>query len=431
VFSAVEDAAIFGVTVGRHLVLLPLWGLVATLGVVSAVRAGGRLPAITKVLNTVASILVVSNLVTVAWFEIQSDVTETNVASDILRIQPNPGVDVLDLPDVYYIIFDRYAGGRALKDLFRFDNSPFLDFLRSKGFFVADQSTTNYPRTAHSLASSLNLNYLDQLVTVDGPSGDWAPIVDLIQNDAVPKFLKERGYTYIHVGSRWRPTSTNPQADANISMGGGLSEFATTILGTTAFDPLGAEFTDNFNFEKREFLRVLFEFDQLVKSKSVRGPKFVFGHILLPHEPFIFDRNGNYVDEDVRKSRTRHQNYLEQLRFANKKITELVNVLRSGPPSSQPIIILQSDEGAFDPFTSSVGVGPDTLERKFGILNAYYFPGVQNPALYPSITPVNSFRVVFNTYFGTRLPLLPDRNFVFQDLGHLYTFTDVTDQITR
>ena len=47
----------------------------------------------------------------------------------------------------------------------------------------------------------------------------------------------------------------------------------------------------------------------------------------------------------------------------------------------------------------------------WGILNAYYLPGIGQGDLYPTISPVNSFRVVFNQYFGGKFPLLPDLSF--------------------
>jgi hypothetical protein len=34
-------------------------------------------------------------------------------------------------------------------------------------------------------------------------------------------------------------------------------------------------------------------------------------------------------------------------------------------------------------------------------------PKVEAP-LYPTITPVNTFRIIFNTYFGQNIPLLED-----------------------
>lgn len=49
------------------------------------------------------------------------------------------------------------------------------------------------------------------------------------------------------------------------------------------------------------------------------------------------------------------------------------------------------------------------LERML-ILNAYYLPEACRQTLYPEITPVNSFRVVFGACMGGDLPLLPDES---------------------
>jgi hypothetical protein len=59
------------------------------------------------------------------------------------------------------------------------------------------------------------------------------------------------------------------------------------------------------------------------------------------------------------------------------------------------------------------------------ILNAYYFPDKQYQGLHDRITPVNSFRVVLNTFFGAQIPLLEDRSF-FSTWAEPYQFIDVT-----
>ncbi len=63
-----------------------------------------------------------------------------------------------------------------------------------------------------------------------------------------------------------------------------------------------------------------------------------------------------------------------------------------------PVIIIQGDHGLlyFD---------------HFPVLNAYYLPDSGSRDLYPSITPVNSFIVVFDQFFGANLPLKPDNSF--------------------
>ena len=71
----------------------------------------------------------------------------------------------------------------------------------------------------------------------------------------------------------------------------------------------------------------------------------------------------------------------------------------------------------------------EELREKMGILNAYYLPGVDSSLLYPSITPVNSFRLAFDLYFGTHLGLLPDVSYTYVDYNHPYQFLDVTNRV--
>ena len=128
--------------------------------------------------------------------------------------------------------------------------------------------------------------------------------------------------------------------------------------------------------------------------------------------------------------------YLNQLVCTNKKITTFVNeVIKNSDP--KPIIILQSDEGPFtDEFEGGVGgnidwtkLSPTALKDHLRIMNAYLLPGDAKNILYPSITPVNSFRVIFNEYFNTNLKLLPDKNYIFPDIDHPYIFIDVTKKL--
>ena len=108
---------------------------------------------------------------------------------------------------------------------------------------------------------------------------------------------------------------------------------------------------------------------------------------------------------------------------------EVIDALLSGPPEDSPVIVLQSDEGPYTGLDYGAGATIEDLEMHFGILNAYHFPGLASTGLYPEITPVNTFRLLFDDYFDADLPLLPDRNYVFIDPGHLYTFIDVTDDV--
>lgn len=431
VWRAAQGWSIGGLALGRHGYLLPIWAALAAGGIVGAARMGPRLPALTRGLNAVALGLVVLNVASIAMFEIRT--TEGQSAVPEVRVPGTEGIPPTGpasphRPDIYYIVFDRYGGQDALQEVIGFDNAEFLRSLETRGFYVASKSRANYPRTSHSLASSLNMDYLGFLADEVGKaSGDSRPLYRLIGRHRVGRTLKSLGYRYVHVGSWWGPTALSPLADVNVPYGG-LSEFSSTLLETTAAWPATEVVAQGLG-RRREWYGVQRQFEALAQSRSLRGPKFVVAHILSPHEPFVFDRHGRYVSEEEAAGQPRERKYLEQLLFLNRKIEELLDVLLSGPEGSHPVVIIQADEGPFEGPGGWRRAPARMLRRKFGILNAYYLPGAGHSALYPTITPANSFRVVFNEYFGAGLPLLPDRSYVYTDLEHLYEFVDVTAMV--
>jgi hypothetical protein len=126
--------------------------------------------------------------------------------------------------------------------------------------------------------------------------------------------------------------------------------------------------------------------------------------------------------------------YVDQLKFTNKMLEQTIdNILANS--AREPIIVLQADEGPWTPeFPKQAREGeltPDTLRIRHRILNAYHLPGVGDGVLYPTISPVNTFRVIFNEYFGAEFPMLDDS--AYRSAGHnddLYHFVEVTDQLS-
>jgi len=167
----------------------------------------------------------------------------------------------------------------------------------------------------------------------------------------------------------------------------------------------------------------------LTRLNQFPGPRFVFAHIICPHDPMVFGRDGHFLTNAEAAKFSEPQNYVNQLAWVNRRVTQLVNDLLARPEDERPVIIIQSDEGPYagEPAAWDEHPDEDTAEQKFDILNAYYFPRVTSPDLYPTITPVNTFRVVLNTYFQANLPLLPDRAYTSADFHtHLFEFRDVT-----
>jgi hypothetical protein len=173
--------------------------------------------------------------------------------------------------------------------------------------------------------------------------------------------------------------------------------------------------------------------DRLVDAP---GPKYVFCHFLLPHPPYVFAADGSFMPED--DSRDVAHNYARQLEYTDARIEALVKRLLALPEAQRPIIVLQADEGPYparynaDTTSFDWAAASDAeLAMKYGILDALYLPGVADPGLYPSITPVNSFRLILSAYFGTDTPPLPDRIFTSRSKHRPYDLTDVTDRLRR
>ena len=344
-------------------------------------------------------------------------------------------------PDIYYLIFDRYGSYKMLNKYLGFDDLRLKNYLTEKGFLFFEDSRANYPKTFLSLASSLNMEHLDYLTELLGENNKDQTYVNFekLQNYKIWQFLDSFDYTYIHIGSGWTPTRENKYAHINIRYQNPLyDEFFQLLFKSTLIYPVTVKLFPDILIEgagKRE--RFVYKLEKLQEIVELDGPKFVFAHFLLPHEPFVFGPLGQPVTSYDLKTRSIKENYLRQLEYTSLQIRNLVeNILLKS--KNKPIIILQSDEGPFvnQEFKGAAGVnvdwsklGTEAIQTHMGILNAFYLPGISMDAISPTITPVNTFRLIFNLYFGTDFPLLPDKSYIIKDMDHPYLFIDVTDRL--
>jgi hypothetical protein len=342
-------------------------------------------------------------------------------------------------PDIYFIILDGYGRDDILRDLYGFDNSEFASFLRDSGFYIADQSSPNYPQTELSISSSMNLQYLDGFVEGFGDTSDRSPLRELMQHTVLRRFLKDHGYTFVALPSAALFAQIT-DADAYYNtISGGVNEFEGLVLSSTIAgvfaESWGVELpVQSYGLHKRYILSAL---ETLQTVPEIPGPKFVFAHILSPHPPFIFDREGNFVipdrpystwDASLFPGTTEEyiKGYTDQMVFINSEMMRVItNILEKS--ASPPIIIIMGDHGP-GAYYDTLRLNESCLAERFSILNAYYFPDGNYELLYPSITPVNSFRVVLNQYFGADMDLLEDKNY-FAGWLSPYQFTDVSDKI--
>jgi hypothetical protein len=339
-------------------------------------------------------------------------------------------LDCSNRPDIYYIILDGYGRADVLEELYGVDTTPFLESLQRKGFYIADQSHTNYTQTIYSLSASLNFNYIPP-----EPEGSNSRpyFTSLIAGNQLMKALKECGYQTVTFETGFSFTD-NKEADLYLYNETGLNEFESLLVAGAPLEQL----FERFDFEPPEYSypahsrRILFTFEQLRKLPSKPGPKFIFAHILAPHPPFLFDAGGRQTqpgrdysigDGDDFKGNWQEyrEGYREQVQFVNKMLEQTVDAILSGS-RTPPIIILQGDHG---PGGHLEWGSPShtCLWERTSIFNAYYLPrsaalgsaalgsaALGSAALlYPDISPVNTFRVVLDAYFDAGLDLLPDQ----------------------
>jgi hypothetical protein len=344
-------------------------------------------------------------------------------------------------PDIYFIVLDGYARSDVMKDLYGFDNGPFLDRLERRGFAVARQSTSNYCQTQPSLASMLNADYLDKLV--DPRSHDLMLLAGRIKRNMVKELVRSQGYQYVTFETGFAPTE-DPRSDLYLTSGPSPSIFNQFLIAMTPLAPIAsvifpeARWTDHYSMTRE---RALFILDRLPSIAKIPGPTFTFAHILSPHPPFVFGENGEDISPHSVLTGQKivpktdpflitpdyvREGYRKQAAFLTSRIDRVIDQILEQSPEP-PVIVLQSDHGAWLHYHPNDAESTDLRER-FGTLNAILIPGRKVEGFSDDATSVNTFRIVLNNVFGAGMPLLEGRNY-FSTIDEPLNFIDVTERL--
>ncbi len=334
-------------------------------------------------------------------------------------------------PDIYYIILDAYARQDVLATLYDYDNSEFLQALQRMGFYIAEGSRANYSLTHLSLASSLNMRHLHDLV---GANDDisWAStvVIDLLQKNQVLRFLKDRRYTFVSFATGFYPTEM-PQADIYLAPPVNLTDFHAALFRQTPLSVAWNALPRSPYDLHRE--RVLFVLDRLADLPQDPHPLFVFAHLVSPHRPFVFGPYGEplaeakaFTLEDAVGDFSHAEyvrRYRDQVAFLSRRLLLTLEAIlaRSSAP---PIIIVQSDHGP-PSLTDWEHPAKTNFQERMAILNALYLPGEGAKRLYRDMSPVNTFRIILQHYYGATMTLAPDTSY-FSTPQDPHNFMDVT-----
>jgi len=400
--------------------LLLAWLILAVLAVVWTIK---KSPSPALALNVISLGLVVTSLV-----QIGSGLQKKG--AHYLGAKNAPIQELIrpeNPPDVYYFILDSYGRDDLLKQAYGYDNSAFVTALRERGFYVAECSQSNFVRTDISVTSTLNMSYLQELDPSFVPGTSRRRVLwDSFKHSAARYNFENMGYKTVAfaTGFAWSEFDDVDIFYTPPPFSAGMSEFEVLFMQTTLArhaQDLGWIDADGImaqNFRNRTLL----VFDKLDDIARMPEPTFAFIHVISPHPPFVFGPNGEHTYPADFWNENREyppdlyaKGYQNQLTFLNQKVLQAVDTLVS-ESATPPVIILQGDHGPW----------LQPKEKRFRILNAYYLPG-HDEQVYPTISPVNTFRLIFNSYFGGRYDLLDDISYFSPPDENLYDFSKVSN----
>lgn len=400
-YDVMEGRVIGSWVIGTSLYMAILWAALFAAALYFLVFRLRNYEDLTAILNIIVLVLLLVQLGRIAVYEVQVGIAHAQAgehAEEATFLQPE---DRENLPDVYFILLDKYGRSDALETYFDYDNSEFIQGLKDMGFWVADCSRSNYSFTVMSLASELNLDYVYNLTDTPNLKTTSA----LIQNNLVHQVFEELGYTTIafDMGYSWGNLKESdyyfdsyPEEIDTWEM----DPFELLYLKSTLAKLLFTHPTDlaaqvSLSDIERKAARTTLVLDLLPELPQIAGPKYVHAHIINPHPPYVFNADGtlNPDAEDTPES----EGYPAQLAFLEPRILDAVQKILD-ESEQPPIIIIEGDHGFGKKYVTSN-------------LLALYLPDGGTEGLDDHMTLVNVFPTIFNTYFGTDIELLPDESY--------------------
>lgn len=427
-----------GGSIGRHRYLAPIFLGSSACCAVWIWRRVRRPERATAALNAVALVALAFPLLTLARVGVRSlAVAPEEQAAPRLSLPAGRRA-----PDIYLLIVDAYARQDTLHIVYEMDNRPFLESLQALGFYIAEDARSNYAQTGLSLASLLNIDHIDALLAgmeTEHPGRD--DLWKWIQHSEVRRQLEALGYVTVAFSSGLPGTELT---DADYYLSAGSSEASLGRFGAgpleslvvqTSLLRLAADFLPSLPQVPYDLhrARILGTLEGLHSLPQTEGPRFVFAHILAPHPPFVFAADGTPLtpegpftlqfeaDTGSGSGQAYIQGYREQVKFINHRLEEVLAAIL-GQSEVPPVIILTADHGP-----DSESGRQSYVQERMTILSAYHLP-TGTAGLYPSITPVNAFRVVFQQVFGADYSLVEDR-VLFSTYADPFEFSDETDKI--
>lgn len=416
-----EKASGWGLSKG---LFLALWLALFVIVGVLLVRSSRGLENLTLILVAGAVVLIVGPIVRIATYHANNPAVSLSDPRLWPTALPDPTPPSgTPRPDIYVIVPDDYARMDVLRHQFGYDNAPFARRLQKRGFELSNQNRSPYSDSELNITAELNMDYVTGLPKILGSdSEDSRPPRRMIEDNRASRLLKTLGYRYVHLDTDEVTYSAgNPDISPVAAPDSFMSLWLQQSVLRTVGGPLG--FNDA-SLDERFRGAITSVFDRLSAVSQEPGPKFVFFHTLVPHDPYVFGSQGQpvtFTDKtgEEHSSKRGMRYYLHQLQGLNQRLLDAVDAIQANS-DTPPVILIMADEG-FEGRPAILGEAGMQDVRVKGLL-AMSLPGAGKPSLPRPPNTVNALRFVFNRYFGTHYPMLPSRSY---PEGHLpYQYTD-------
>ncbi len=258
-YAALETVHVLGVQLGRHRYLLPLFGFAFCAAAYWIVRSKSDGRQLTAILAPFAlSMLAFAGAILLVRIARSRSAWNATIAAATSSLTVQAAGQTAAPPDIYYIILDAYARADVMRDEVGYDNQPFLSWLERHGFFVANESNSNFMWTALSLSSSLNMRLVQDFRFPMAAGSYPAIFADPIQHSLVRHELERSGYSVVALESGYLPTelsdadyylrSTSDRDVAPRGLNSFEMQLASSSAGLAVTDLLGPRIYDWVGF---------------------------------------------------------------------------------------------------------------------------------------------------------------------------------------
>ncbi len=338
---------------------------------------------IAKDISFISTIVVIGLIlfnVVVAVPKITNNVN-TNNTNENIAFEEFPAIPSnSDLPNIYVLIWDEFAGFNQMEESYNYDNKQLKDFLNDNNFTISYNSNNNSTSTSVVVADFLYLDYISEDLT-NKERGQ------LRQDARLFSWFKEHNYN-VHKLSETNYLGSKDNVLEFANIGNTTEEgfsFEEILYTNTLLRPFAG-------FHGNDYDDIMMILDYLSDSEKIpQEPTFTMMHVTFPHSPFVVDEFGNRLPDEEMANWDDKEIYKGQYIYASTLMMQVLENLITHDPNA--LIITMSDHGARG--------DPDVIpEYKTNIFNAFYYNN-EDLSAYVDESAVNTMRLLLNESLGT------------------------------